>query len=122
MNMKCPNNDDGPNSPPAWQPTLIMHSRSQLHSWLAPSWAVGHLTTRTGVDDARTVAQHCQVLRSGLQARRDSLLVAIAPGSGDSAPATILAAWLYALDTMIEKAGSAQTIQEGFLRQDGRLV
>lgn len=64
---------------------------------------------RTGVDDARTIREHCQVLRSGLQARRDSVLAALAPGSGDSAPATIHAAWLYALDTMMENASWAQT-------------
>src|SRR5215831_14487412 len=66
-------------------------------------------TRRTGVDDARTIIEHCQVLRSGLHARRDSVLGALAPSSGDSAPATIHAAWLYALDTMKEKASGART-------------
>jgi hypothetical protein len=66
-------------------------------------------TSRTGVDDARAIVNHCQILRSGLQTRRDSVLAALAPGSGDSAPATIHAAWLYALDTMIEKASGGQT-------------
>ena len=66
-------------------------------------------TSRTGVDDARTIVEHCQVLRSALQARQDSVLAALAPGSGDSAPATIHAAWLYALDTMIENASGAET-------------
>ena len=66
-------------------------------------------TSRTGVDDARTIAEHCQILRSGLQAGRDSVLAALAPGSGDSAPATIHTAWLYALDTMIENASGAET-------------
>ncbi len=66
-------------------------------------------TRRTGVDDARTIIEHCQVLRSSLHARRDSVLGALAPGSGDSAPATIHAAWLYALDAMTEKASGAQT-------------
>ena len=66
-------------------------------------------TSRTGVDDARTIVEHCQVLRSGLQARRDAVLAALAPGSGDSAPTTIHAAWLYALDTILEKALGAET-------------
>ncbi len=66
-------------------------------------------TSRTGVDDARTIVKHCRVLRSGLQARRDVVLAALGPGSGDSAPATIHAAWLYALDTMIENASGAET-------------
>jgi hypothetical protein len=66
-------------------------------------------TRRTGVDDARTIVEHCQVLRSGLQASRDGVLAALAPGSGDSAPATIHTAWLYALDTMIQNASGAET-------------
>ena len=66
-------------------------------------------TSRTGVDDARTIAEHCQVLRSGLHTSRDSVLAALAPGSGDSAPTTIHSAWLYALDTMIENASGAET-------------
>ena len=66
-------------------------------------------TSRTGVDDARAIVSHCQVLRSSLETRRDSVLAAIAPGSGDSAPSTIHAAWLYALDTIIDKASGAAT-------------
>jgi hypothetical protein len=66
-------------------------------------------TGRTGVDDARTVVEHCQVLRDGLRARRDSVLAGLAPGSGDWAPATIHAAWLYALDTMIQNASGSET-------------
>jgi hypothetical protein len=66
-------------------------------------------TSRTGTDDGRTIVEHCQVLRSRLQAHRDSVLAALAPGSGDSTPATIHAAWIYALDTMIEHASGATT-------------
>jgi hypothetical protein len=66
-------------------------------------------TRRTGVDDARTIIEHCQVLRSSLQARRDSVLAALSPGSGDSTPATIHGAWLYALDVILEKASGAET-------------
>jgi hypothetical protein len=66
-------------------------------------------TSRTGVDDAGTILEHCERLRTGLQSRRDAVLVALAPGSADSAPTTIHAAWLYALDTMIENASAAKT-------------
>jgi hypothetical protein len=64
---------------------------------------------RTGVDDARTILEHCQALRSALHANRECVLTALAPGSGDSMPATIHAAWLYALDTMLDQASGAQT-------------
>jgi hypothetical protein len=66
-------------------------------------------TSRTGVDDARTIVEHCQALRSGLLVHRESVLAALDPGSGDSAPAKIHAAWLYALDTILEKASGAKT-------------
>lgn len=66
-------------------------------------------TRRTGVEDRRTIVEHCQVLRSGLRTHRDSVLAALAPGSGDSAPATIHTAWLYSLDAMIESASGAET-------------
>ena len=66
-------------------------------------------TRQSGVDDARTIVDQCEVLRSALRVRRDSVLSALSPGSGDSLPATIHAAWLYALDTIIENAAGAQT-------------
>lgn len=66
-------------------------------------------TSRTGVDDARTVLEHSQILRSGLRTHRESVLAGLAPGSEDAAPATIHAAWLYALDTMLESASGATT-------------
>ncbi len=66
-------------------------------------------TGRTGVDDAQTVIEHCQMLRASLQTHRDSVLDGLAPGSGDSAPSTIHAAWLYALDTILQQASDAKT-------------
>jgi len=66
-------------------------------------------TRRSGVDDARTIVDHCQALRSALRSCRESVLAALAPGSEDSAPATIFTAWLYALDTIIENASRVQT-------------
>lgn len=66
-------------------------------------------TRQSGVDDARTIVDHCCALRSALHTRRESVLSALTPGSGDSPPATIHAGWLYALDTMVERASDAQT-------------
>ena len=66
-------------------------------------------TRQSGVDDARTIVEHCQALRSALRSHRESVIAALAPGSGDSAPATIHTAWLYALDTVVENASQAQT-------------
>src|SRR5437660_11257712 len=66
-------------------------------------------TRQSGVDDARTIVDHCEVLRSALRVHRDSVLSALSPGSGDSPPSTIHAAWLYALETMMENASGGQT-------------
>jgi hypothetical protein len=66
-------------------------------------------TRRTGADDARTVVEHCETLRAGLRASRDSVLAVLARGSGDSPPSTILAAWMYALDTLIQNPSGAET-------------
>jgi hypothetical protein len=66
-------------------------------------------TQRTGADDARTVVEHCERLRAALQEYRDTVLASLTPGSGDSPPSTVHAAWLYALDTMVEQASGAQT-------------
>lgn len=67
------------------------------------------VTSHSGVCDASTVTEHCQRLHAELLERRDLVLVALAPGSGDSEPATIVSAWLYALDTMIQVAANAKT-------------
>lgn len=66
-------------------------------------------TSRSGVSDASTVTEHCQQLRATLLQHRDSVLAALAPGSGDSEPTTIISAWLYALDTMIQVAADGET-------------
>lgn len=66
-------------------------------------------TSRTGVDDAGTIVDHCEELHSALAAGRESVLVALAPGTDDSSPATIFAAWVYALETMIDNATGAKT-------------
>ena len=66
-------------------------------------------TRRTGMDDGRTIVEHCRTLQQALQAQRDFVLAALGSGCGDSAPATILEAWAYALDTMIGRASGQET-------------
>lgn len=66
-------------------------------------------TNRTGVDDARTVTEHCLCLRAALLSHREAVLIGLAPGSGDSEPALIYGAWVYALDTMVQEASGAET-------------
>lgn len=52
------------------------------------------------------------MLRAALLEHRNLVNVALTPGSAgsaDSEPATIVSAWLYALDTMIQVAANAKT-------------
>ena len=67
------------------------------------------LTACTGVDDSRTILEHCTLLRANIQADRDSIAAELRRSTDDFQPTQILAAWLYALDTMIQEAGSNRT-------------
>ena len=63
----------------------------------------------TGSDDAATVIKHCGQLRSSLKQQQEAVLTALGPGQGDARSGRMFAAWLYALDTMIETASRRQT-------------
>ncbi|HKQ36769.1 MAG TPA: hypothetical protein VJ063_01755 [Verrucomicrobiae bacterium] len=66
-------------------------------------------TNSNGVDDARTVLKHCELLRAELQAHRDQVLSQLRREQHDTRPDQIFGAWLYALDTMIQQASGKQT-------------
>ena len=67
------------------------------------------LTTRAGVDDARTVLEHCTSLRQAIQTRREPIAAELRQSRDDAQPSQIIGAWMYALDTMIQEAQSSQT-------------
>ncbi|MCW5557062.1 MAG: hypothetical protein KIT22_04390 [Verrucomicrobiae bacterium] len=67
------------------------------------------LTSRDGVEDSRTVMSHCQLLRQCLQEHRESIVSELRRNRDDVQPSQIIAAWLYALDTMIQEAESSKT-------------
>jgi len=81
------------------------------------------LTTRTGVDDARTVIERCTLLRRSIQEHRESIAAELQRSRVDAQPSQIIGAWMYALDTMIQEAQSSQTCSwTGSRRRcDGRL-
>lgn len=66
------------------------------------------LTRCSGVDDSRTILEHCTLLRTSIQVDRD-LIEAELQNRGHLQPSQILAAWVYALDTMIQEAGNNRT-------------
>ena len=67
------------------------------------------LTSRAGVDDSRTVIERCRVLRQSLQEHRESIQSELRRSRDDVQPAQVVAAWIYALDTMIQQAETSKT-------------
>ena len=55
-----------------------------------------------GVDDGRTVFQHCTVMRRYILEQRQLLFTELSRNRADDQPAKIIAAWLYTMDTMID--------------------
>jgi hypothetical protein len=67
------------------------------------------LTNSSGVDDARTVVTQCQLLKASLQERRNTITVELQRNHNDSQASQIYAAWMYALETMIQQASTKKT-------------
>lgn len=66
-------------------------------------------TCGSGVDDARSVVETCSSLRTSLHANRQAVTTKLRRRSAISDAATVIAAWIRALDTMIQKASSLKT-------------
>jgi hypothetical protein len=66
-------------------------------------------TNGSGTDDGRTVMEHCRVLGSGIRERKDTIMAELRRVPEDSQPSQIIAAWLYALDTMMQEASTRKT-------------
>ena len=84
---------------PTWAQLLDVASRLCRVSEETCRW-FSSLTTSNGVDDARTVRAHCEALRAELIARREQILGELRREREDARSTQILAAWLYALDTI----------------------
>ena len=93
---------------PNWAQLLDLASRicpapEETRHWFAA------FTNAHGVDDARTILGHCQLLRAELQAHRELLMTVLCRTPEDTQAAQIFAAWIYSLDTMIQEASSRPT-------------
>lgn len=93
---------------PNWAQLLDLAARLSPVSEGVRHW-FSKFTTRSGVDDARTVLECCQLLRASIQQHRESLATELRRSREDVQPSQILAAWHYALDTMIQQAERAST-------------
>ena len=93
---------------PHWAQLLDLASRLCPVSDETRHW-FSALTNSAGVAAARTVLAQCALLRAELQAHRDAIMSELRRGPDDSQATQIYAAWIYALDTMIQEASSRQT-------------
>jgi hypothetical protein len=93
---------------PNWAQLLDFAARICLDSKEVHHW-FSHLTLQNGVDDSRTVMNHCRLLRRSIQEHRESITAELQRSRDDAQAAQIISAWLYALDTMIQQAETSKT-------------
>jgi hypothetical protein len=93
---------------PNWAQLLDLAARLCPVSEETRHW-FSRLTTCAGVDDARTVIDHCSRLRTSIQEHRESISAELQRSRGDTQPSQIVGAWMYALDTMIQETQSGPT-------------
>ena len=93
---------------PNWAHLLDLAARLCPVSEEVRHW-FSSFTTRTGVDDARTVIDRCRLLRASIEAHRESITTELRRSRDDGQPSQVIGAWLYALDTMIQEAEASQT-------------
>jgi len=92
---------------PNWAQLLDLAARLCPVSEEARHW-FSKLTSCNGGDNARTVLAHCRALRTSVQEHREALAAELRRARDDAQPVQIIAAWLYALDTMIQAAETSK--------------
>ena len=93
---------------PKWAQLLDLAARlcpisDEVRHWFS------RFTTCGGVDDARTIVDHCSLLRQSIQEQRASITTELRRSLDDAQPSKVVAAWMYALDTMIQEARKSKT-------------
>lgn len=75
----------------------------QVQAWFA------RFPNSSGASDTRTVAINAGILRRSLQEHKDAIITELQRTHGDTQAPQIFAAWLYALDTMLQEAATKKT-------------
>lgn len=75
----------------------------ETRAWFA------RLAAGPGVDDARTVAAEAEALQTALRTGKDGILRELERTQGEGQAAGILAAWVYALETILQQAAGKAT-------------
>lgn len=63
----------------------------------------------SGVDDSRTVFEHCNVLIEKLREQREAVIFDLKRANDDPAAIQIYNGWLYTLETMMQEAHARTT-------------
>jgi hypothetical protein len=93
---------------PDWAQLLDLAARlcavpDHIQGWFA------RFSNSSGVADARSVGINAGILRRSLQENKDAIIRELQRAHGDAQAPQILAAWLYALDTMLQEAAAKKT-------------
>lgn len=93
---------------PNWAQLLDWAARLSSVSEEAQGWFT-RFTNSAGVDDSRTVLTQSRMLIDALTSGEKKILAELERVPGDKQPSQILAAWKYALDTMMLEAATRPT-------------
>jgi hypothetical protein len=93
---------------PNWAQLLDLASRLCPVSEDVRHWFT-LLTSRSGVDDSRTVTERCGQLRRSLLDHRGSVEIELGRYRDDAQACLIISAWLYGLETMIQESEASKT-------------
>jgi hypothetical protein len=93
---------------PNWAQLLDLAARlcpvsEEVRHWFA------RFTSCAGAAAARMVIDYCTRLRGSIQEHQEAIAAELQRSRDDAQPSQIIAAWMYALDTMIQEAQSSQT-------------
>jgi hypothetical protein len=93
---------------PKWAQLLDWAARLCPVSEETRGW-FSRFTRSSGVDDARTVLIQGGILRTAIQEHRNAIIAELQRKPHDDQPPRVMAAWQYALDTMVQQAAGKQT-------------
>lgn len=93
---------------PDWAQLLFLAEQLCANGEAKDLW-FSRFTSCSGVDDARTVTEQCELLRAGIQEHRESICTELQQSCYSGQSEQILAGWLDSLDTMIRQARTRKT-------------
>ena len=93
---------------PGWAQLLDLAARLCPVSESTRNW-FSRFTNASGVEDATTVTAHCESLRNAICQRKEALTTELERTRDDHQARQVVAAWEYALNTMLQVAAAQKT-------------